>query len=124
MDIDAWATAARADKWRQVDDHQQAITIIVSLLYGEYDASKTAARIADVYLARIKTLQGKLNMAPFWAIVCDAARGLGGDDGCSERLADLVIAMSRLPDVEDGQSNDGSPARNYAHRAVYWRDLP
>lgn len=121
--INSWASDARANDFRQVVDHQHAITTIASLLRKECDAEGAAASVADAYLARTRTLDGKLNMAPFWAIICDTTRKLGGDELHARRLADLVIAISQLPDVEDGQKNDGPPAKN-ARGDVYWRGLP
>ena len=62
--------------------------------------------------------------ALFWAILCHAVRQLAGDEAHAARLADLVIAMSQLPDVEDAQRADGTPAMNMSNWDVYWRGLP
>lgn len=121
--IDSWTSIACTDKYLQAPDHQHAITTIASLLHERCDAKEAAASIAGGYLARIKTLEGKLNLTSFWSIICDAARRLGGNQLYAQRLADLVVAISQLDDVQDGQRNDKSPAKNMLGH-VYWRGLP
>ena len=105
-------------------DHHRAIDALALLLDGEASPADTAKRITTTYEASLKAANGPTRIDEsnqvqiFWALwMCEAIRRF---DGASRRLADLLVEISRCPDVE---TDDGLP-KKHADGSVYWRDLP
>lgn len=117
MSIEAWANAARQDKYRQDSEHQRAIDTFQALLEGNITPNTAADTISSLYQPKIKR-----NVPTLWGILCEVVRALGGNKEINERLVDLLNSISQLPDVTDVHGNGITPA--WTSAGVYWRDLP
>ena len=127
MSIEAWADAARQDKYRQDAEHQRAIDTIQILLQGKIDSDSAAGTITSMYGSLLKCgPKVDLKTSPltmFWGIFCDSVRALGGNREIAERLIGLINSISKLPDLTDEYGN-AITARRWGSAGVYWRDLP
>ncbi|MCJ1462815.1 hypothetical protein MMC07_001418 [Pseudocyphellaria aurata] len=122
MSVEAWANAARRDKYRQDFEHQRAIDAFQGLLDGNVTPDAAAGTIASLYEALIKHRSNTTSVPTLWGILCDAIRALGGNKELSERLVNLLNSISQLPDVTDEHGNVLTP--DWKSAGVYWRDLP
>ena len=122
MSIEAWANASRGGKYHQDAEHQRAINTLQILLEGKLDPDSAARTIASLYEPLLKRGLRTSPVATLWAIICDAARALGGNREISERQVDLLNSISKLPDVTDKHGKAITPVWSSAGR--YWRDLP
>jgi hypothetical protein len=105
-------------------DHHRAIDALALLLDGKAAPADTAKRITTTYEDSLKVVTGPTRLDEsnkvhtFWALwLCEAIRRFGG---ATRRLADLLVEISRCPDVE---TDDGLP-KKHSDGSVYWRDLP
>ncbi|KAI4717656.1 hypothetical protein E4T48_06132 [Aureobasidium sp. EXF-10727] len=118
--VSPWIGNARGQRHStDDDDHQEdmrAIDVVESLLKNQRSASATARVIADTYEPRLKSGLRTSALA-FWAIISEATRAI--EQPGSDRLADLIIEIHKLPDLLDGK---GNPIR--WNGQTYWRDLP
>ena len=121
MSIEAWATVARHGEYRQAVEHQRAIDTLLHLLEGKTTPETAAGTIASIYEPPLKRGPNPSPVATLWAILCEAARTLGGNKELNERLIDMLNSISKLPDVTDEHGKAISPDGSVG---VYWRDLP
>jgi hypothetical protein len=105
-------------------DHHRAIDALALLVDGKASPADTARQITTAYEDSLKAADGPTRtdesnkVHTFWALwMCEAIRRF---DGATRRLADLLVEISRSPDVE---TDDGLP-KNHMDGSVYWRDLP
>jgi hypothetical protein len=106
--------------------HGEAADAMASMLKGEVAPEDTAKRITKIYEIELKSNDESPNMVDeeqvtyFWTyLMCDAICTFGSAES-QERLFDLLVAISKQPDVK---TPNGS-VKKYCDRAVYWRDLP
>lgn len=113
--------AATAD-----EDHYQAMEALTSLLEGEISANEAAKTITDVYGAligketRMTTDDDILKICDFWDFYMLDAIEIFGTAIAQERLASLLVEMSRQPDMK---TPDGY-VKEHGNGEVWWRDLP
>jgi hypothetical protein len=105
-------------------DHHRAIDALALLIDGKASPADTAKQITTTYEGSLKAADGPTRtdesnkVHAFWALwMCEAIRRF---DGASRSLADLLVEISRSPDVE---ADDGLP-KKHTDGSVYWRDLP
>lgn len=122
MLVEAWANAARRDKYRQNSEHQRAIDTFQGLLEGNITPNTAAGTLSSLYEPSIRRSSNPSPVVTLWGILCDAVRALGGNKELSERLVDLLDSISQLPDVTDEHGNAITP--EWKSAGVYWRDLP
>jgi hypothetical protein len=109
-------------------DHLQANEALVLLLKGEASPAKTARTITAVYEPSLKAGQGiptdhlwyKNKVFEFWGLTFSAIVREFGSAEEQERLIDLLVEISRQPDLTYA---DGSPIVE-RNGEVYWKDLP
>lgn len=119
MSIQDWADKAREDIWRRNQADQDAIDILAAYLSGHLDTERAAQDITSVYETLIRTVMTDTHGPGLWSILCDAIRGLCGEEEIRLRLVALIEAIAKLPDVVDEHDN---PIKDWG--GVYWRDLP
>ena len=120
--VEAWADAARRHKYRQDFVYQRTIDTFQNVLECKTAANTAAATISSLYEPLIKRDPHSSPVGPVWAILCDAVRTLGGNNDLTQRLVDLLISISELPDVTD---DHGNPIfAEWQSRGGYWRILP
>lgn len=113
--------AATADK-----DHYQAMEALTSLLEGEISADEAAETITDIYSAELRKESRMtdendcLKICHFWDFYLLDAIEIFGTAEAQERMASLLVEMSRQPDV---RTPDGS-VKKHDNGEVWWRDLP
>jgi hypothetical protein len=76
-----------------------------------------ATNIAHAYESTVR--QNKADLWSLWTIIIDAITHLGGETAVSQRLAELLAHLSRLPDVPDANGN----ACRWNGKKV-WGELP
>lgn len=116
-----WAAQAKADAHWCKEEEQDAIITIQRLLQTQISPQQAAQNIASVYEACIKQDKGTAKMWELWNIVYDAINHLGDSTSNLERLVQMVMGISKLPDVTDG---DGKAVKSSMNSQVFWRELP
>lgn len=119
-----WGTQLRT----AIDDHDhaQAIETLVALIEGHCSPAHAARIIMTTYSAQLSQENGittedhDLKINHFWDFYLLEAVQIFGSAAIEDRLADLLVEMSRQPDVK---SHDGS-VKTHGNGAVWWRDLP
>lgn len=106
--------------------HVEAADAMILMLKGEVGPGDTAKRITEIYNTELKLsnvspyMNDEVPVNYFWVyLLCNAVFMFGSAEN-HERLFDLLVAISRQPDVK---TPDGS-VKKYCDRAIYWRDLP
>ena len=114
------------DQGRGDSDHLQATAALALLLIGEANADDTAKSITMIYEVDLKRNNGSTygdGHNKFFHFlnshICTAIRTFGSAE-VQHRLIDLLVEISRQPDVK---TPDGSVKLHDAHE-VYWRDVP
>ena len=105
-------------------DHHRAIDALAMLLDYKAAPAETAKRITMAYEDSIRAVGRPTStcepdkVAAFWALwMCEAIRRF---DAALRRLVDLLVEISRCPDVRVGNG----PMEKHTNGSVYWRDLP
>ena len=108
-------------------DHIEAADALVQLLSGTATVEDTAKIITMIYEPSLEenpdgTWMNEHNkIFYFWGHHIDSAvRSFCGDEVQEQRLVDLLVDMSKQPDV---RNSDGS-LKKFANVLVYWHDLP
>jgi hypothetical protein len=126
ISVQDWKTAKSAIAYDT--DHAEAVKALASLLEGHITPTDAAEPITRAYAASVKAIQGPPKQAPwginklaeFWRVfMSDAIRSFGSPEQ-HERLFELLMEISRLPDLED---DDGMVVVT-SDRKTYWVDLP
>ena len=126
ISVQDWKTAKSAIAYDT--DHAEAVTALASLLEGHITPTDAAESITRAYTASVKVIQGPPKEAPwdinklaeFWRVfVANAIRSFGTAEQ-HERLFELLMEISRQPDLED---DDGMVVVT-SDRKTYWVDLP
>lgn len=106
--------------------HVDAADAMILMLKGEVGPEDTAKRITKIYETELKSNNESPNMVDeeqvtyFWTyLMCNAILTFGGAE-LHERLFDLLVAISKRPDVK---TPNGS-VKKYCNHDVYWRDVP
>lgn len=106
--------------------HAEAADAMALMLKGEVGPEDTAKRIAEIYGTELKSNNDSPDMNDeeqvnyFWTyLMCDAIFTFSSAEQ-HERLFDLLVAISKQPDVK---TPNGS-VKKYCDHDVYWRDLP
>ena len=113
--------------YKNTDDpcHFEAADALALLLKGGADADDTARSITTIYEIELRkyestTMDDEKQVCYFWAChMCGAIRTFGSQE-LRERLFDLLVAISKQPDVK---TPNGS-VKKYLDCDVYWRDFP
>lgn len=110
------------------DVHVEAIEALASLLEGNVTPADAALKITKTYEASIKAVNGSSKEAlyhdtrlhEFWSgYMSNAIRRFGGAEE-QERLFELLVEISSLPDLMD---DDGMVVKS-DYRTTFWVDLP
>jgi hypothetical protein len=106
--------------------HVEAADAMILMLKGEAGPEDTAKRITEIYNTELKSsnespyMNDEVPVNYFWNyLMCGAICDFGSAE-LHERLFDLLVAISRQPDVK---TPNGS-LKKYCNIDVYWRDLP
>jgi hypothetical protein len=107
-------------------DHVQAADVLAIMLNGEASPGDTAKCITKIYETELKSknestyMHDEQQVTYFWTYhMCMAICTFGSVD-VQERLFDLLVAISKQPDVK---TPDGS-VKKYHDCDVCWRDVP
>lgn len=106
--------------------HVGAADAMILMLKGEAGPEDTAKRITKIYETELKSNNESPDMNYeeqvnyFWTYLLCSAIFMFDSAEQHERLFDLLVAISKQPDVK---TPNGS-VKKYCGRAVYWRDLP
>ena len=128
VSVQDWKTAECAKVDDDDDsDHIEAIEALASLLEGDITSTDAAKTITKTYEASLMSTEGRWKQ-PHWHIskvhdfwsryMFDAIRSFGSAEE-HERLFQLLIEISRQPDLEDYGGMVVS-----IHDKVFWSDLP
>ena len=77
-----------------------------------------ASSISCAYESTVR--RNEVDLWSLWTIIIDAIKHLGSEVAASQRLAEILAHMSRLPDVVDA---NGNAHKSNSGRTI-WRDLP
>lgn len=119
--IKAWADIAHQPKYLGESEHRTVDTF-QSVLEGKTSPSAAASTISSLYEPLIKRDPMSWPVGVVWAILCDAARAVGGNIDLTERLVDLLNSIAELPDVTDEHGNAVVP--KWKSDGGYWGKLP
>lgn len=116
----------KAAQYVSPDDtaHVAAIEALASLLEGNMTPADAAQSITTTYAASVKAMQRQISwhtndVADFWKVfMTNASRCFGGAEE-HERFYELLIEISRQPDLEDDDSFVVT-----SNSKTYWVDLP
>lgn len=126
--IDIWIEAVRAriDHTSSDDKHQSSFYVdaIESLLHNRSSPQATALDLTN-FMAPIIRNEGQAwsqqhALGRLWFLIGDVARACGQELEHSQRLADLVRAITHTSDL---LGHDGKLIRN-AQESIYWSGLP
>ena len=126
VSIQDWKTTECA----QIDDsdHVEAIETLASLLEGDITPTDAAKMITKTYEASLKAIEGFwkdehyhiTKVHDFWSrYMTGTIRSFGSAEE-RERLFELLIEISRQPDLED---HDGMVMKSIDQK-IFWSDLP
>lgn len=129
------ATSTSVQDWldeqrRQEGDpkHIQAVEALALLLENKASPPETARSITTTYEPTVRAMVARASgsdsyhnkLYSFWALYfCGTVQTFGNID-THERLIDLLVEISRQPDLLD---EDGEPVTGYRD-SVYWSDVP
>lgn len=109
-------------------DHLRAIDAVASLLEGEASPAQAAEVITTTYESSLLETFGRPwelktddKVSYFWAGYMSGAARTFGSAQSRERLVNLLVEISKRPDLEDA---DGFVITGINVDGVYWRDLP
>lgn len=114
-----WAVSARLYNGWQRNEEQQAIGIFQHLLEHKITPQKAAETLASTYEACIKS--GDAGLGYLWSVFFDAIDRFGDSHESLERLAQMLISLSNLPDVLDACCQ---PIKGDLNGQIFWRDIP
>ena len=126
ISVQDWKTAKCADT--KDTDHTKAIEALTSLLEGDTFPSDAAKAITKTYEASLKVFRRPWKdphryhnkVTEFWVLyMSNAIRSFGSAEE-HERLFELLVEISRQPDLED---DDGMVVKSIDHK-TFWVDLP
>ncbi|KAH0370158.1 hypothetical protein KCU65_g2901, partial [Aureobasidium melanogenum] len=113
----SWKESQQNDPHRQNREHQSAIVIIHTLLTDNAATPEQAARdITSTYEPRL--LAGKTDLCSLWYLICLVVLDPATTDVNLEKLVEMLVHMSRLPDVVVNGKIVKENGREY------WHDLP
>lgn len=115
---DLWLSQIRSNPHLQKPEPQAAMGSIHDVITGRLSPLDAASSVSYAYESAIK--RNEADLWSLWTIVIDAVNQLGGETVTSQRLAEYLARMSRLPDVIDA---NGNALRSESGRKI-WRDLP
>lgn len=126
ISVQNWKIARCAET--EDTDHIRAIDALASLLEGDTSPSEAAEAITKTYGPSLKAIEGPWKdphwyhnkVTEFWVLyMSNAIRSFGSTEE-HERLFELLIEISRQPDLED---DDGMVVKSIHHK-TFWVDLP
>lgn len=113
----SWKESQQSDPHRQDREHQSAIITIHTLLSDNATTPEQAARdITSSYEPRL--LAGKTDLCSLWYLIMSAILHPETTDQDLETLVEMLVHMSRSPDVVV----DGKIIKENGRE--YWHDLP
>lgn len=131
MSVQDWS-----ETWRETTGYPneiQAIEALALLLDGKVSAPETAKTITMTYERSIRagmvqcpeeTVSITDSVTDFWEReMCDAIRTFGNVD-THERLMDLLVEISRQPDILDPRGRQVMHAGKHGRDSVYWSGVP
>lgn len=125
-EADAWAVAARSEASRSSVMYLSLplINAIDNVLHGKLSSDEAAQMLATQLGPTIRTeprdWTSPSSLKRLWTWLGDAARACGKVQANSEKLADIVVSIALMGEL---QGDDGRPVIN-AEGATYWKDLP
>jgi len=115
---DLWLSQVQSNPHLQKPEPQAAMDFIHDVLADRLSPLDAASSISCAYESTVR--RNEVDLWSLWTIIIDAINHLGSEFAASQRLAEILAHMSRLPDVVDA---NGNAHRSKSGRKI-WRDLP
>ena len=115
---DLWLSQVRSNPHLQKHEPQAAMDFIHDVLADRLSPLDAASSISCAYESTIR--RNEVDLWSLWTIIIDAINHLGSEIAASQRLAEILTHMSRLPDVIDVNGN----AHTSKSGRKIWQDLP
>ncbi len=115
---DLWLSQIRSNTHLQKPEAQAAMGFIHAVIADRLSPLDAASSISGAYESTVR--RNEADLWSLWTIIIDAINHLGGETATSQRLAEILAQMSRLPDVLDA---NGEAHRSKSGRKI-WRELP
>lgn len=112
----SWAEEQQSDSSFQNPEDQQSILVLHNLLQDIINEKDAASSIATNYAPRLQ--RGNTMPWSLWTLLCSIILHRESDLGGFQKLVNMLMHMSNLPDVVCGDK------LVMANKRVFWRDLP
>lgn len=115
---DSWLSQIRSNPHLKDPEPQAAMTTIHDVVVERLSPLDAARQISSTYEPALR--QGHSGLWSLWTIINSAITNLGGDTDILQRLAQMLIQLSRLPNIVD---DSGRPLKSPSGRKI-WQELP
>ena len=115
---DLWLSKIRSNPHLQKPEPQAAMDLISDVMSNKLPPFDAASKISCAYESSVR--RDEADLWSLWTIIIDAVSQLGGETITSQRLAEILVQLSRLPDIVDANEN---VYKSRSGRKI-WRDLP
>jgi len=115
----SWVAKVKNNTHLQTAEEQRTIVILQDLFDGNINAEDAARSIASNYERRLKSGDTGTTAWALWTVVCHAIVDPRTGIDSLAQLAQMLIKISKLPDVVDDQGR-----LVVEDKRIFWHDVP